>query len=212
MRLIYFFLLLNSTLIFSSSFVTKDDKPTVILFMLHQSTKKIEILKRKGYLKEAKIVELEDQDLNESIMNDIHLNFNFCPVYFFYSNQFENVIDKKWKEVQFISSINDTNLNAIELIEKDNAVIYIAEVNYPPTEKYPTLNGTAEKQSSSYADGGYVNNRDPYGILLHKDNFDLIASKLVYTKANIVKLSRKPKKIKFFGAEKLNARLKNKFP
>jgi hypothetical protein len=54
-----------------------------MLFMLHQSTKKIEILTRKGYLKEAKIVELEDQDLNESIMNDIHLNFNFCPVYFF---------------------------------------------------------------------------------------------------------------------------------
>lgn len=131
---------------------------------------------------------------------------------FFYSNQFENIIDKKWKEIQFISSTNNSNLNALEVLENSNAVIYIAEVNYPPTEKYPILNGTAEKQSSSYADGGYVNNRDPYGILLHKENFDFIASKLVYTKANIVKLSRKPKKIKFIGAEKLNTRLKNKFP
>ena len=178
--------------------------------MLHQSTKKIETLKRQGYLKESKIMELEDQDLNQSIMNDMNTHFDFCPVYFFYSNQFDEVIGKKWKDVQFISSSN-TQLSALDMLENSNAVIYIAEVNYPPAEKYPLLNGTAEKESSSYADGGYVNARDPYGILLHKDNFDLIRSKLVYTKSNVVKLSRKPKKIKFIGCEKLNVRLKNKF-
>jgi hypothetical protein len=211
MRLISFFLLLNTLLIVSSSFVVKDEKPTVILFMLHQSTKKIETLKRQGYLKESKIMELEDQDLNESIMNDMNAHFDFCPVYFFYSNQFEEVIGKKWKEVQFISAGKNSQLNALEILEKNNAVIYIAEVNYPPAQKYPILNGTAEKETSSYADGGYVNGRDPYGILLHKDNFELISSRLVYTNANIVKLSRKPKKIKFMGAEKLNVRMKIKF-
>ena len=210
MRLISFFLLLNSFLLVSSSFVIKDEKPTVILFMLHQSTKKIEAFKRKGYLKESKILELEDQDLNQSIMNDMNAHFDFCPVYFFYNNQFDEVIGKKWKDVQFISSSN-TQLSALDMLENSNAVIYIAEVNYPPAEKYPLLNGTAEKETSSYADGGYVNARDPYGILLHKDNFDLIRSKLVYTKSNVVKLSRKPKKIKFIGCEKLNVRLKNKF-
>jgi hypothetical protein len=210
MRLISFFLLLTGFLLVLSSFVIKDEKPTVILFMLHQSTKKIETLKRQGYLKESKIMELEDQDLNQSIMNDMNAHFDFCPVYFFYSNQFDEVIGKKWKDVQFISSSN-TQLNALEILENSNAVIYIAEVNYPPAEKYPILNGTAEKESSSYADGGYVNARDPYGILLHKVNFDLIRSKLVYTKSNVVKISRKPKKIKFIGSEKLNARLKNKF-
>ena len=210
MRLISFFLLLTGFLLVSSSFVIKDEKPTVILFMLHQSTKKIETLKRQGYLKESKIMELEDQDLNQSIMNDMNAHFDFCPVYFFYSNQFDEVIGKKWKDVQFISSSN-TQLSALDMLENSNAVIYIAEVNYPPAEKYPLLNGTAEKESSSYADGGYVNARDPYGILLHKDNFDLIRSKLVYTKSNVVKLSRKPKKIKFIGCEKLNVRLKNKF-
>ena len=211
MRLISFFLLLNSFLLVSSSFVIKDEKPTVILFMLHQSTKKIEAFKRKGYLKESKILELEDQDLNQSIMNDMNAHFDFCPVYFFYNNQFDEVIGKKWKDVQFISSSNNTQLSALDMLENSNAVIYIAEVNYPPAEKYPLLNGTAEKETSSYADGGYVNARDPYGILLHKDNFDLIRSKLVYTKSNVVKLSRKPKKIKFIGCEKLNVRLKNKF-
>ena len=210
MRLISFFLLLTGFLLVLSSFVIKDEKPTVILFMLHQSTKKIEAFKRKGYLKESKILELEDQDLNQSIMNDMNAHFDFCPVYFFYSNQFDEVIGKKWKDVQFISSSN-TQLSALDMLENSNAVIYIAEVNYPPAEKYPLLNGTAEKETSSYADGGYVNARDPYGILLHKDNFDLIRSKLVYTKSNVVKLSRKPKKIKFIGCEKLNVRLKNKF-
>ena len=210
MRLISFFLLLTGFLLVLSSFVIKDEKPTVILFMLHQSTKKIETLKRQGYLKESKIMELEDQDLNQSIMNDMNAHFDFCPVYFFYSNQFDEVIGKKWKDVQFISSSN-TQLSALDMLENSNAVIYIAEVNYPPAEKYPLLNGTAEKETSSYADGGYVNARDPYGILLHKDNFDLIRSKLVYTKSNVVKLSRKPKKIKFIGCEKLNVRLKNKF-
>jgi hypothetical protein len=179
--------------------------------MLHQSTKKIETLKRQGYLKESKIMELEDQDLNQSIMNDMNAHFDFCPVYFFYSNQFDEVVGKKWKDVQFISASKNTQLNALEILENSNAIIYVAEVNYPPAEKYPLLNGTAEKESSSYADGGYVNARDPYGILLHKDNFDLIHSKLVYTKSNVVKLSRKPKKIKFIGSEKLNGRLKNKF-
>jgi hypothetical protein len=211
MRLISFFLVLNGFLLFSSFSIVKDEKPSVILFMLHQSTKKIEVLKRKGFLKEARIMELEDQDLNESIMNDMNAHFDFCPVYFFYSNQFENVIAKKWQEVQLISSNKNASLNALEILENSNATIYIAEVNYPPAEKYPVLNGATEIESSSYADGGYVNARDPYGILLHKDNFDLIGSKLVYTKANVVKLSRKPKKIKFIGAEKLNVRLKNKF-
>jgi hypothetical protein len=211
MRLIFFFILLTGFLLVSSSFVIKDEKPTVILFMLHQSTKKIEAFKRKGYLKESKLMELEDQNLNESIMNDMNAHFDFCPVYFFYSNQFDEVTGKKWKDVQFISASKNSQLNALEILENSNAVIYIAEVNYPPAEKYPILNGTAEKESSSYADGGYVNARDPYGILLHKDNFDLIRSKLVYTKSNVVKISRKPKKIKFIGSEKLNARLKNKF-
>lgn len=159
--------------------------------------------------KEALILEAEDKDLNEAIMSDFSKNFKFCTVYFFYSEDFDHVKAKNWDLVTFMSSpeMDKTSISS----KINNAKTYfIGEVNYPPIAQYKILNGKETKPESA-ADAGYANTNDPYGITLYYDNFVLLQSKLVYTNSDIRKVSRKPKKIKFFGAEKLSTKLNKYF-
>ena len=199
-------IILLFTLISLTAFNTIEKKPTVLLFMLHQSTQKIEILKSQNKSKIAETIRLEDENLNQSIMQDFNLFFKYCPVLFFYNSDYDAVKEKRWNDVHFLK--NTGNENFIMNASIDNYLI--GEVNYTPSPQYHDLNNPKPK-AESVADGGYANSNDPYGIILYDEQFELLPSKLVYTNANTKKISSKPKKIIFMGAEKLNSKLSKFF-
>ncbi len=107
MKQISFFTLLSILVISLSSFFFNKKivkKPQAILFMLHQNERKIEQLKKMNRKMDADQVALETQNINNALVTYLSSSITFCPVYFFYSSDFEQVIQKNWDSVQFINN------------------------------------------------------------------------------------------------------------
>ena len=79
----------------SSAFYIRQLKSGVLLVRLHTHSTAIANLKASGKNDQAKKIETEQRKENESIMSAFKMEFNFCPVYFFYGDSTDAVIKKK---------------------------------------------------------------------------------------------------------------------
>jgi hypothetical protein len=107
MKNLKYFALLSILFISLSSFFFNKKaikKPQAILFMLHQNERKIDQLKEMNRKLDADQVILETQNINNALIAYLSSSVTFCPVYFFYSSDFEQVIQKNWDSVNFINN------------------------------------------------------------------------------------------------------------
>ena len=107
MKNLKYFALLSILLISLSSFFFNKKaikKPQAILFMLHQNERKIDQLKEMNRKMDADQVTLETQNVNNALISYLKSSVTFCPVYFFYSSDFDHVIQKNWDSVNFINN------------------------------------------------------------------------------------------------------------
>ncbi len=107
MKNLKYFALLSILLISLSSFFFNKKaikKPQAILFMLHENERKIDQLKEMNRKLDADQVILETQNVNNALIAYLSSSVTFCPVYFFYSSDFEQVIQKNWDSVNFINN------------------------------------------------------------------------------------------------------------
>jgi hypothetical protein len=107
MKNLKYFALLSILFISLSSFFFNKKaikKPQAILFMLHENERKIDQLKEMNRKMDADQVTLETQNINNALIAYLSSSVTFCPVYFFYSSDFEQVIQKNWDSVNFINN------------------------------------------------------------------------------------------------------------
>jgi hypothetical protein len=107
MKNLKYFALLSILFISLSSFFFNKKaikKPQAILFMLHQNERKIDQLKEMNRKLDADQVILETQNINNALIAYLSSSVTFCPVYFFYSSDFDHVIQKNWDSVNFINN------------------------------------------------------------------------------------------------------------
>lgn len=140
MRLLILFMMLQSVHLNAQSTLDENKvnqkqprtyyKPKAILLMLHVSTNLIESYKRQGDADGVKEVQESDAKTNSTIMDDFATNFAYCPVYFYYDIEHDNVIKKKFSEVHFFSYVNGKKKEVI--LEDTITDYYIAELSYPP--------------------------------------------------------------------------------
>ena len=78
-------------------------KEGVLLIRLQNKQNTIAALKKVKRFKEADKVEYQQKELNLQYIQAFRSHFNFCKVYFFYSNQSQNIIDKKYHDVIFLN-------------------------------------------------------------------------------------------------------------
>lgn len=107
MKNLKYFALLSILFISLSSFFFNKKaikKPQAILFMLHQNERKIDQLKEMNRKMDADQVTLETQNVNNALISYLKSSVTFCPVYFFYSSDFDHVIQKNWDSVNFINN------------------------------------------------------------------------------------------------------------
>jgi hypothetical protein len=107
MKNLKYFALLSILFISLSSFFFNKKaikKPQAILFMLHENERKIDQLKEMNRKLDADQVTLETQNINNALIDYLSSSVTFCPVYFFYSSDFEQVIQKNWDSVNFINN------------------------------------------------------------------------------------------------------------
>ncbi len=195
----------------SAQTLSSIDKPSVIMFILHISSNKIESLEKKGLRRDAQLVREADRETNTSIMQDFKENFKFCEVYFFYDSQMNYVLQKQWNRVTFYDSEHLKNGKKIEVSNIDNYIM--AEVAYPPAPEYPRIDSTGNEIEPQYTTE-YANARD-YGIICYDQNYQLLRNKLQYTNIALRRVGNilRPETIhyRFVGAKKFQQKLERFF-
>lgn len=78
-------------------------KDGVLLIRLQNQQNTINALKKVKRFKEAEKAEYRQKELNLEYVKAFRSHFNFCKVYFFYSNHSQKIIDKKYDDVIFLN-------------------------------------------------------------------------------------------------------------
>lgn len=81
----------------------KDLKNGVLLVRLHTKNSTISALRKNGNDKQADKIELKQFETNQEIIIAFRERFEFCPVYFFYSDYSINVMEREFGNVTFLN-------------------------------------------------------------------------------------------------------------
>ena len=103
----------------------KEMKEGVMLVRLKTSEKVIEGLKDAGLYDKAKEVRQEQKKENQEIAAAYHKSFDFCPVYFFYSD-----CSGKVREGDFKDCLMDHNLEKLKSVPEIGDNYFISEFSY----------------------------------------------------------------------------------
>ena len=75
----------------------------VLLVRLKTKKNSIDFLKETEKNKLAEKIELRQAEINKEIINAFGAYFDFCPVYFFFSDYSQNIIDRQFDKVEFLN-------------------------------------------------------------------------------------------------------------
>jgi len=94
----------------------------VLLVRLQKYTRKTDFLNKQQESEEVKEIKNKENSLNKAIVETFTEHFNFCKVYFFYSNKSEEIKNGDY------SLLFDSNYNQVEI--EDNSKVYFAAFTY----------------------------------------------------------------------------------
>ncbi len=155
-------------------FITNDQinqlKDGALLVRLQSKKKSITALRKIGKDHLADKIETKQRNYNVKIVSAFKTNFNFCPTYFFFSDFSQNIRDRQFDKVIFLSDslfadsttkFNQSNFLIAEFgtIEQDTAK-YFSHNSYEPAGSWSL------KPTSNY----YGGPRMGYGALIIKSN------------------------------------------
>lgn len=95
-------------------------KDGVVLVRLHNYTHRIELLKERGYSKEAEILQKQSEERNRTIILAFRENFHFARIYFFYANESQLIKNRQFSEVHWIGESPQIT---------SDSTYFIAEIN-----------------------------------------------------------------------------------
>ncbi len=79
-------------------------KGGALLVRMHTRGNSITALRKSGKDKMADELEAHQREYNHGIIKAFDAEFNFCPVYFFYSNHSESVMNEQFDDVVFLNA------------------------------------------------------------------------------------------------------------
>jgi hypothetical protein len=147
----------------------------VLLVRLHRRNTVIAPLQAKGLDAEAQRIETEQRELNESIINAFKNEWDFTPVYFFYSDQSNAVLNRDWENV----TLMDSTMSQVHPFEAGARNFLIAEFGSLQQEagehfELHYVNEEGEWKKEAYGHPGAAN----YGLTgLHimSNRFDAVS-------------------------------------
>jgi len=107
----------------------------VLLVRLTTKEKTINALKKRNQLTAAKRYEKEQKALNATIVSAFEMNFDFCPIYYFYSDQSKKIKANNLSEVTWVNSktmATDTSI----IVDNDNFLVAEFGILAQDTAKY----------------------------------------------------------------------------
>lgn len=119
-------------------------KNGVLLVRLQTKEKSITALKKEGQNELAHKIDSIQSKYNKDIVSAFRKSFSFCPVYFFLSNNSENVLSKKINEIVFVNDSLETD----STIHLKNSAILTAEFGSIEQDTTQYLNGSLHGEKS----------------------------------------------------------------
>ena len=115
-------------------------KEGALLVRLQTKRNSIEALRKKGRVKLAEKIETRQRNYNLEIVAAFKTNFKFCPTYFFYSHYTNEIREKRFDQVIFLTDslttdsaikFNYRNFLTAEFgISEQDTAIYFSHYNY----------------------------------------------------------------------------------
>lgn len=84
---------------------------SALIVRLHSNEILIKKLEESNNSKLVEVIKTKTKAKNESIINAFKTSFNFCPVFFIFSNQSDLIINKKFKDVTFLNQFAELDTN-----------------------------------------------------------------------------------------------------
>jgi hypothetical protein len=192
--------LLAWLLFMAMAFSQKVTAQDVILFQYPTSSAQIAAAKKAGDQKTVDVYKRSDNQIKNAILKGFRNEFTFCPVYFFSSDDYEEVKNKKWDKVKFV----DHNLSPVQL-GNDIQNYQLANISFFPRE----LNKVVKDQTEIFEEE--PENRFGIGIILNTPEFEPVLGKLRFTPCKIAKrgsiFTPKKRYYVFNGAASFNKKL-----
>ena len=204
-----FLLLLFSLLLTGRNLLAqpvRHPRPDILLVQLNESTTQIEAYRRSKQSEAlARILE-DDRQINRSLIADFKAHFSFCLVYFFDQKDADAVRQKRWEQVTLYDVDHLDSARKIEW--KSPGFYYIAQLGYPPMQRFDTLDANATLGRNEVLKGGddYAAARD-YCLLLYNSEMQLLRGKLGVTNISLRKTGSlfrpEDRQYRFIGAQAL---------
>lgn len=122
----------------------KNLRKGALLVRLKTRQNTIDAFEERGYKKMAQQVKKEQRESNKKLMKAFKENFNFCQVYFFYSEDSENVLENNLEGI----FLNDNLEKDASIIVKEEH-IFTAEIGSLITDPVVTYRDGTESNTTS---------------------------------------------------------------
>ncbi len=151
----------------------KDLKEGVLFVRLQTRQKSIDAMRKAGQNELADKKQAEQLELNKCIISAFRKEFVFCKVYFFYSDDSKNILDKNFTQIVFVndSAIRDENIK----IETPNK-FFIAEFGTSSQDTASYYSHTAYEPDGNFSSGPVQvyyggSNTGAHGLKIMSDSF-----------------------------------------
>ncbi len=143
---------------------------SILLVRLQTKESSLQAYRNAGRHKFADKKELEQKALNQHIINAFRKNFNFCEVYFFYSNESSKIIEQKYHETIFL---NDS-------LQKTPSIKPSLEAYYYYIAEFKTISSETGIQGLIIMDSEFKQLNKPFPFFA-KNPFFASKSKFAFT-------------------------------
>jgi len=146
-----------------------------LLVRLKQKQKSIDALRKRGRDKLANKIELKQQNRNKYIIEAFNIQFDFCPVYFFYSADSKHVRNNNIDSISFLNhslitdksiTVKDTLFYITEFghIEPEETFTYQSSVHLSKGETRSTYSGSSDFsfKAVTIKDKNFKQLKDPF--------------------------------------------------
>ncbi len=157
-------------------FSNQSNAQELILFQIPSSAPQIKIAAKAGDTKSVALYKRSDNQIKTAIIKSFYNEFDYCPVFFFMTEDYDAVLAKEFDKVTFYNHAGKQALLPADL--KDYK---IANIRFFPKE----LNSTTVDGKEVYQET--TEDRFGKGIILNNDQFEPVKGRLRFTPCKIMK-------------------------
>jgi hypothetical protein len=185
----------------------QDLKEGILFVRLLTRQKSIDAMRKSGQNELADKKQYEQLELNKMIISAFKAEFTFCKVYFFYSDDSKNILDRNFSQIAFVNDSAQKDEN-IKLVQVDK--FFVAEFGSSKQDTAKYYSHTAYEPEGNFSSGAVQvyyggSNTGAEGLIIMSESFIQLRKPFPYFSKK--PSFRKDERAIFMAVEKMNRNL-----